>query len=71
MTKARRVTAKERMARALESTTRTMSTAKVNEHGKGHEKATRGRKAKAKVKERLRGQHQTRASKATAGPVEA
>ena len=42
-----------------------------NEYGKGHKARTRGRKAKAKVKERLRGQHQTRASKATAGLVEA
>ena len=68
--KARRVTAKESTARALESTTRAMSTARTTSIAKAMRKAkTRGRKAKAKDKEWTRDQHPTRASKATAGHV--
>ena len=68
--KARRETAKESTARALESTTRTMSTARATSMAKVTSKArTRGRNAKTKDKEMTRDQHPTRASKAFASHV--
>ena len=66
---ARRVTAKESMARVLESTTRATSTARTTSSAQAVKKKKKERKAKAKDKEKTRNQHQIRVSRATAGHV--